>query len=114
MALGKTLRTELDEIRSELSRLREAGADPKAEAASGGLHEQIAELKALETQVQGLLAQMDEKSDARMASLVKSYESMKPKDAAAIFKMLNPSFVPPVASGKQMAANCHPEPRRVD
>lgn len=36
------------------------------------------------------------------------------RDAAAIFKMLNPSFVPPVASGKQMAANCHPEPRRVD
>ena len=44
---GKTLRTELDEIRSELSRLREAGAAPKGEAATGGLHEQIAELNRL-------------------------------------------------------------------
>ena len=57
MALGKTLRTELDEIRSELSRLREAGADPKAEAASGGLHEQIAELNRL---VQDMLENAEE------------------------------------------------------
>ncbi|MCX7350628.1 MAG: hypothetical protein NTZ54_14270 [Alphaproteobacteria bacterium] len=53
MALGKTLRTELDEIKAELSRLREAGIPPAGEtAAAGGIHDQIAELNRL---VQDLL-----------------------------------------------------------
>lgn len=50
MALGKTLRTELDEIRAELARLRAArGADDgvAAAAAAGGVSEQIAELNRL-------------------------------------------------------------------
>jgi len=47
MALGKTLRSELDEIRAELSRLAEASAGPKDEAATGGMHDQIADLNRL-------------------------------------------------------------------
>ena len=50
MALGKTLRTELDEIRAELSRLRETRASEEsaaAAAAAGGVGEQIAELNRL-------------------------------------------------------------------
>jgi len=48
MALGKTLKTELDEIRAELARMREAAATPAGDAgAAGGLHEQIAELNRL-------------------------------------------------------------------
>ena len=47
MALGKTLRAELDEIRAELSRLRDTHAAPEGEAATGGMHEQIAELNRL-------------------------------------------------------------------
>ena len=48
MALGKTLRTELDEIRAELARLREPRAsEASAAAAAGGVSEQIAELNRL-------------------------------------------------------------------
>jgi ElaB/YqjD/DUF883 family membrane-anchored ribosome-binding protein len=48
MALARTLRTELDEIKAELSRLREEHRKPEsAEAAPGGAHEQIAELNRL-------------------------------------------------------------------
>ena len=78
---------------------REAAAG----AAEARLNEQIAELKALEAQVQGLLAQMDEKSDARMASLVKSYESMKPKDAAAIFNGMEDQLLTDIAKSMKPA-----------
>lgn len=47
MALGKTLQAELDEIRAELARLREAHKPAAGEAAQGGLHDQIAELNRL-------------------------------------------------------------------
>lgn len=56
-----------------------------AAAAEAKLNEQIAELKKLEGEVNGLLASIDAKRDERMASLVKTYEAMKPKDAARIF-----------------------------
>lgn len=56
-----------------------------AAAAEAKLSEQIADLKKLEGEVNGLLAAMDVKRDERMASLVKTYEAMKPKDAARIF-----------------------------
>jgi flagellar motility protein MotE (MotC chaperone) len=78
---------------------REAAAG----AAEARLNEQIAELKALETQVQGLLAQMDEKADERMASLVKSYESMKPKDAAAIFNGMEDQLLTDIAKSMKPA-----------
>lgn len=57
MALGKTLRAELDEIRSELSRLREARAAPEGDAPSGALNEQLAELNRL---VQDMLENAEE------------------------------------------------------
>ena len=47
MTIGTTLRAELDEIRAELARMREARAAPKGEDAAGGLQEQIAELNRL-------------------------------------------------------------------
>ncbi len=74
-----------------------------AAAAEARLAEQIAELKAVETQVQGLLSQMDEKADARMASLVKSYESMKPKDAAAIFNGMEDDLLTDIAKSMKSA-----------
>ena len=70
-------REALDERESGIG-TREAAAA----AAEARLQEQIAELKTVEGSVQTLLAKMDAKGDERMASLVKSYESMKPKDAA--------------------------------
>ncbi|MEQ1782865.1 MAG: hypothetical protein ABMA14_15985, partial [Hyphomonadaceae bacterium] len=76
------------QARRETLDARESGIatrEAAAAAAEGRLQEQIAQIKLVETDVQGLLTQMDEKADKRMADLVKSYESMKPKDAARIF-----------------------------
>ena len=76
------------QARRETLDARESGIatrEAAAAAAEGRLQEQIAQLKLVETDVQGLLTQMDEKADKRMADLVKSYETMKPKDAARIF-----------------------------
>ena len=51
MTLGKTLRAELDEIKSELSRLRETHTPPQGDAAAStlasGVGDQIAELNRL-------------------------------------------------------------------
>ena len=50
MTLGKTLRTELDEISAELARLREARTaeqNAAASTAAGGVADQIAELNRL-------------------------------------------------------------------
>lgn len=58
MALARTLRTELDEIKAELSRLRDEHRRPEeAEAAPGGVHEQITELNRL---VQEMLENAEE------------------------------------------------------
>jgi flagellar motility protein MotE (MotC chaperone) len=77
----------LQERRKELD-ARETGVETREQAAAAAesrLEDQIAELKAVETKVQGLLASMDTKRDERMTSLIKTYEAMKPKDAAEIF-----------------------------
>lgn len=43
----------------------------------------------MKAEVEGLLRQYNEKEDAKIRSLVKIYESMKPKDAAKIFEELD-------------------------
>jgi flagellar motility protein MotE (MotC chaperone) len=58
-------------------------------AAGKKLDEQIVQLKGVEANVQKLLAAMDVKKDERMAALVKTYEGMKPKDAATIFNTMD-------------------------
>lgn len=59
MALGKTLRSEIDEIRAELARLREPAGQTAAgdAAAAGGIQDQIAELNRL---VQDMLENAEE------------------------------------------------------
>lgn len=92
-------RETLDAREGELG-TREAAAA----AAEARLNEQIAELKAVEGKVQSLLAQMDEKADKRMADLVKSYESMKPKDAAIIFNGMEDSLLVDLAKSMKPAS----------
>lgn len=53
------------------------------------VNERIAELKSLEGKIVTLLGSRDEESEAQIASLVKVYESMKPKDSAKIFEKLD-------------------------
>jgi flagellar motility protein MotE (MotC chaperone) len=57
-------------------------------ATEGKLEERLAELKTVQTSVKGLLRQHDQEQEAKLKSLVKIYETMKPKDAARIFEQL--------------------------
>ena len=77
----------LQKRREELD-AREGGLETREQAAAAAeqrLQEQIGDLKKVEAEVQGLLTQMTAQGDKRMGDLVKSYEAMKPKDAARIF-----------------------------
>jgi len=58
-------------------------------AAEQRIDQKIVELEQLQASIEGLLVKHDEQSEAQMQSLVKIYESMKPKDAARIFEGLD-------------------------
>ncbi len=51
--------------------------------------QRIKSLEQLKSQVDDLLRQYNEKEDAKIRSLVKIYENMKPKDAAKIFDQMD-------------------------
>lgn len=81
---------------------REAGLETREQAAAAAevrLQEQIAELKKVESSVQTLLASMDAKRDERMTALIKTYEAMKPKDAAEIFDGMDDKILIDLAKG---------------
>lgn len=58
-------------------------------AAEQELDRKYQELATLRQEIEGLLQQQSEEEEARIASLVKIYENMKPKDAARIFDTLD-------------------------
>ena len=58
-------------------------------ATEARIEDKMTELKALQTLIEDLLIQHDEQEEAQLESLVKIYESMKPKQAAAIFEQLD-------------------------
>ena len=76
-------REELDRRTRELDQ-REA----LLTAAQQRIDQKVTELTELRTNIEGLLRQVDEKQTAQLESLVKIYETMKPKDAARIFEAL--------------------------
>ena len=57
-------------------------------AAEDRINKKVDELTGMRTDLQKLLGLQKDKDDAQLASLVKIYENMKPKDAAAIFDNL--------------------------
>ena len=57
----------------------------------------IAQLKQLQTQIAGLLAQRDAEQEKQVAALVKTYSAMKPASAARIFESLDDEVLVPVA-----------------
>lgn len=92
--------------RRETLDARETGISTReaaAAAAEGRLQEQIAQLKSVETDVQALLAKMDAKGSERMAALVKTYESMKPKDAARIFDGMDDGLLTDISKSMKSA-----------
>jgi flagellar motility protein MotE (MotC chaperone) len=62
------------------------------------VEERLAELKDLETRLNVMLAKRDEAEELQMTSLVKTYESMKPSDAARVFNKLDRGVLLSVAS----------------
>lgn len=67
-------------------------------AAEKRIDERVAELKRLESSVQGLLGQLDQQQTERMAALVQVYQKMRAKDAAAVFDGLDDDVMLEVAS----------------
>lgn len=53
------------------------------------INDKLTEMKTLQVEVEKLLEAYNEKEDAKIKSLVKIYESMKPKQASAIFNELD-------------------------
>lgn len=86
----KTLQ-ELSQRREALDK-REQDLDTRdgmLQAGEKRLDEKIAELKDLQGKIQGLLKTYNDQENAKLKSLVKIYENMKPKDAAPIFEQLD-------------------------
>lgn len=57
-------------------------------AAESRIQRKVEELKALQATIESLVKTYDEQQNAKLSSLVKIYENMKPKDAALIFEEL--------------------------
>ena len=58
-------------------------------AAEKRLKDRVTELKQIQSNIDKTIDQKDKESEERLASVVKMYESMKPKDAARIFERLD-------------------------
>jgi flagellar motility protein MotE (MotC chaperone) len=67
-------------------------------AAEQRMEQKMAELKALQTTVEDLLKKRSDEEEARLQSLVKIYENMKPKSAAKVFEELDMDVLLEVAS----------------
>jgi len=59
------------------------------QAAESRIDKKISELKTLQTAIDALIAKHNEQEEARIQSLVKIYEGMKPKEAGRIFETLD-------------------------
>ncbi|MET0545642.1 MAG: hypothetical protein ABWZ40_04960 [Caulobacterales bacterium] len=58
-------------------------------SAAARIEQRLTEMKALQARVQAALGGLDEKADADTAALVRVYEKMKPKAAAAVMETLD-------------------------
>lgn len=76
------LRREEIELRARELETREA----MLQAAEGRIDKKIDDFKVLKATLDELIKQYDSKQNQQLASLVKIYENMKPKDAARIFE----------------------------
>jgi len=82
---------QLSERRTELDR-RERDIelrDNLLRATEKRIEEKIAELKKIEGRIDALLKKHDEQEEQRLLSVVKIYETMKPKDAAKVMERLD-------------------------
>jgi len=82
---------QLSERRAELDRRAAALRQREVvlQAAETRIDEKIAKLAALEKEIGGIVDKQSDEDAARIKSLVKIYETMKPHDAARIFEQLD-------------------------
>lgn len=80
----RSRRTGLDKRESEID-----DRENLLKAAESRIEVKISELTKIKKTIEGLLKKHDKQQEARLKSLVKIYESMKPKDAARIFEKLD-------------------------
>jgi flagellar motility protein MotE (MotC chaperone) len=85
-------RTELDAREAQIKIQRDILA-----ATEKRMDAKIAQLKALETKIAGLLTTLDDGQKAQIAALVKTYAAMKPVNAARIFETMPENVLVPVA-----------------
>jgi flagellar motility protein MotE (MotC chaperone) len=81
---------------------REAQLDSRGQliqAADDKLDARITQLTTLKSQIQGLIDQANKTSTDDTQRLVKVYEAMKPKDAAAVLTTMDDSVRLPIAAG---------------
>ena len=96
---------EVDVVNSLSKRRRELDARENAlstqanilAAAEARVDAKINQLRQLQAQINGLVAQRDEAQKAQIASLMKTYTAMKAKDAARIFDNLPDEVLVPLA-----------------
>ena len=67
-------------------------------AAEKQIDSRLTELKALEQRLEVMMTKRNEQEEAQIVSLVKTYETMKPEDAARIFNRLDRSILVDVSS----------------
>lgn len=81
----------LSKRRDELDK-RDADLNMKSKLLEAGekrIDDKLAQMKALQVQLEKVVAQYNEKQSAQIKSLVKIYENMKPGDAANIFNQMD-------------------------
>ena len=87
-------------------------------AAESRIDKKVEELKVLRETISGLIKTFDAQQDAKLLSLVKIYENMKPKEAAKIFEALEMDTLLEVAERMKerklapIMAKMHPEKAR--
>ncbi len=89
--LRKELYQDLLQRRQQLDEKEKALAQREAllDAGKQEIDKKVQELTGLRDEIQNLLKKQTDEETARIASLVKIYEGMKPKDAARIFNTLD-------------------------
>ena len=59
------------------------------QAAEARINSKVEQLRSLQTAIERLIVTHKDQEDAKLTSLVRIYENMKPKDAARIFEVLD-------------------------
>lgn len=90
LALAEALRTREAEVRAqeESMRARKAALDQ----ADTAIRQRLDELAAAEAELSETLARADGAAEGDLSRLTSVYESMKPKEAAALFEAMAPEF----------------------